>query len=217
MKLLPERTVERLSQYRRVLQREMDNGVEHIYSHDLAALLHLTPVQVRRDIMLIQHTGTLRKGYNISNLIQLIGQIIDCSGQQKVAIVGIGKLGLALLNYMTSNNTKLQLSAVFDNNQDKIGSSYSGVLCHSIDQLKKIIKRDNITIGILTVPADEAVRLSKIMTDAGILGIINYTPVSLNIEGVFLEQYDVITSLEKVAYFAKPSNIVLLNERINKS
>ena len=205
MKLLPERTVERLSKYRRVLQRELDNGTDHIYSHELAKLLHITPVQVRRDIMLIGHTGTLRKGYGIENLIKLIGEIIDCSSSvQKVAIIGIGKLGLALLNYLNESSNRLQLSAVFDSNPDKIGTSYSGTVCYSIDNLKKIVERENITIGILTVPPKEAKEISIAMQEAGILGIINYTPVSLKLEGAFLEEYDVITSLEKVAYFAKP-------------
>lgn len=211
MKLLPERTVERLSKYRRVLQRELDNGVDHIYSHELAKLLHITPVQVRRDIMLIGHTGTLRKGYGIENLITLIGEIIDCnSTSQKVAIIGIGNLGQALLDYLNSSQTKLQLNAVFDNNPEKIGNSYSGTLCYNIDSLKKIVEREGITIGILTVPPQYAKEISIMMLDAGILGIINYTPVSLKLEGAFLEEYDVITSLEKVAYFAKPRNAKML-------
>ncbi|MCK5847339.1 MAG: redox-sensing transcriptional repressor Rex [Bacteroidales bacterium] len=211
MKLLPERTIERLSKYRRVLQRELDNGTDHIYSHELAKLLHITPVQVRRDIMLIGHTGTLRKGYGIENLIKLIGEIIDCSSsEQNVAIIGIGKLGQALLEYLNSSNTRLNLSAVFDNNPDKIGDSFGGTLCHNIDNLKKIIIRENITIGILTVPPEYAKEISARMVDAGILGIMNYTPVSLKLDHAFLEEYDVITSLEKVAYFAKPRHAEFL-------
>ncbi len=211
MKLLPERTVERLSKYRRVLQREMKNGTHHIYSHELAKLLYITPVQVRRDIMLIGHSGTLRKGYDIENLINLIGEIIDCSmSTQKVAIVGIGKLGLALHNYLNANTTKLHLSAIFDNNPEKVGQSFSGTVCYSIENLKKIVEREEITIGILTVPPEYSIEISKAMVEAGILGIINYTPVSLNLDGAFLEEYDVITSLEKVAYFAKPRHVKLL-------
>ena len=211
MKLLPERTVERLSKYRRVLQRELDNGTKHIYSHELAKLLHITPVQVRRDIMLIGHSGTLRKGYGIENLINLIGEIIDCSSSvQNVAIIGIGKLGQALLDYLNSSNTKLNLSAVFDTNPDKIGTTYSGTLCYNTDKLSEIVERDQITIGILTVPPEYAKETSIMMKDAGIIGIMNYTPVSLKLDGTFLEEYDVITSLEKVAYFAKPINAKLL-------
>jgi redox-sensing transcriptional repressor len=210
MELLPERTVERLSQYRRSLQRVLDEGKTHIYSHEIAKLLHITPVQVRRDIMLIGHTGTLRKGYDIKNLIGLIGEIIDCSTEQRVAIVGVGKLGQALLNYLSESNTKLKISALFDNNPDKIGRTFSGIVCYSVDRLDEIIRREKISIAILTVPPEHAHGIKDKLLEAGILGIINYTPVSLNVEGAFLEEYDVITSLEKVAYFAKPRHAALL-------
>ena len=210
MDLLPEKTVERLSQYRRTLQRELEDGKTHIYSHEIAKLLHITPVQVRRDIMLIGHSGTLRKGYDIENLINLIGEIIDCSTKQNSAIFGIGKLGQALVNYLSSSNTRLQLSAVFDNNPDKIGKTYSGVVCYSIDKLEEIIKRENITIAVLTVPPEHAIEIKNRLLAAGILGIVNYTPISLQVEGAFLEEYDLISSIEKVAYFAKPKNVALL-------
>jgi redox-sensing transcriptional repressor len=210
MELLPEKTVERLSQYRRSLQRVLDEGKTHIYSHEIAKLLHITPVQVRRDIMLIGHTGTLRKGYDIKNLIGLIGEIIDCSTEQRVAIVGVGKLGQALLNYLSESNTKLKISALFDNNPDKIGRTFSDIVCYSVDRLDEIIRREKISIAILTVPPDQAHSIKDKLLEAGILGIINYSPVSLNVEGAFLEEYDVITSLEKVAYFAKPRHAALL-------
>jgi len=148
MELLPEKTVERLSQYRRSLQRVLKDGKTHIYSHEIAKLLHITPVQVRRDIMLIGHSGTLRKGYDIKDLISLIGKIIDCNHEQKVAIVGVGNLGQALLNYLNNNQTKLQLAALFDTNTNKIGKSYSGIVCYSVDRLDEILKRDKITIAI---------------------------------------------------------------------
>jgi redox-sensing transcriptional repressor len=212
--LLPERTVERLSKYRRVLSRELENGMDHIYSHDLAKLLHITPVQVRRDLMLIGHTGTLRKGYDIAKLIKLIGEIIDCSGIQKVAIVGLGQLGMALLNYLQNNKNKLHLTAAFDNNPEKIGHIFQGIPCYDEQQLKEVVEKEKITIGILTVPANKAVEMSHRMTDSGILGIINYTPASLKLDNAFLEEYDVITSLEKVAYFSKPFNLDLYKKLI---
>jgi redox-sensing transcriptional repressor len=208
MNLLPEKTVERLSKYRRVLLRELDNGKTHIYSHELARLLHITPVQVRRDIMLIGHSGTLRKGYDILNLVKLIGEIIDCrEQQQKVAIIGLGNLGGALLNYFSGSRTKLIPAAVFDVDEDKIGKSYNGVLCYSIDRIAEIFQRDQISIGILTVPHEVAKDVADQLVEAGVKGIVNYTPASLNVEGPYLEEYDMITSLEKVAYFSKPDHI----------
>ncbi len=204
MELLPERTVERLSHYRRVLNKLLEINKEYIYSHELAKLLHITPVQVRRDLMLIGHSGTLRKGYRIKDLISLIGKIIDNPEKYKVAIIGFGKLGHALLNYLTENESNLSLVALFDNHPDKIGVTYNNVICYSIDRIPEIIKRFNIDMALLTLPPQNAQKIANELVEAGVKGIINYTSVILSIDGAFLEQYDMIASLEKVAYFTKP-------------
>ncbi len=204
MKKLPEKTVERLSQYRRVLVKESENGKLHIYSHELAALLHITPVQVRRDIMLIGHTGTLRKGYDIQELTKSIGNIIDSKTEQKVAIVGAGNLGKAIMGYLKGKRTKLTIKAAFDVNPEKTGRVIAGIRCYHIDDLEDIIQKENISIAILTVPAEEAIPVTDRLLAAGIKGILNYTPTPINVQPhAYLEEYDMITSIEKVAFFSK--------------
>jgi redox-sensing transcriptional repressor len=204
MKKLPEKTVERLSQYRRVLLKVAEEGKTHIFSHELANLLHITPVQVRRDIMLIGHTGTLRKGYEITELVGSIGEIIDCKKEQKVAVIGAGNLGKAIMGYLKGKRTKLTIKAAFDVNPDKVGRVISGIRCYHVDELKDIIEKENITIAILTVPGDQAVQVAEECIKAGVRGILNYTPTPVNVQPhAYLEEYDMITSIEKVAFFAK--------------
>ena len=204
MKKLPEKTVERLSQYRRILLKEKENDKRHIYSHELANLLHITPVQVRRDIMLIGHTGTLRKGYEIDELVQSIGDIIDCNSEQKIAIIGAGNLGKAIMGYIKGKRTKLTLKAAFDVNPDKVGRVISGIRCHHIDDMKEVIQKENITIAILTIPGDQAKEVADMCIQAGIKGVLNYTPTPINVQPhAYLEEYDMITSIEKVAFFSK--------------
>ncbi|OIP00393.1 MAG: hypothetical protein AUJ98_07550 [Bacteroidetes bacterium CG2_30_33_31] len=208
MRQLPERTVERLSQYRRVLLRLLSIKKEYIYSHELASLLHITAVQVRRDIMLIGHTGTLRLGYKIKDLVDLISTIIDTPGKRNLAIVGIGNLGQALINYIASNQDKIIPVAIFDVNEKKIGSTFHGVTCYSMDMMEEIVKKESITIALLTLPPQFAQSTANRLIEAGVKGIMNFTPTLLNLQGAFLEQYDMITSLEKVAYFSKPKFFV---------
>jgi len=208
IKKLPDKTVERLSQYRRNLLVCAANGKTHIYSHEIANLLHITPVQVRRDIMLIGYSGTLRKGYDIQALIDLIGNIIDSDDGQKVAVVGVGNLGRAIISYFKGKRTKLSIVAAFDTNPEKVDRVYAGVHCYSYDRLQEVIKRENITIGIITVPATEAAKVAESLVIAGIKGILNFTPSPVNVSShIFLEEYDMITSLEKVAYFVKKSEL----------
>ena len=206
MKMLPEKTVERLSQYRRALLLCSAKEKQHIYSHELANLLHITPVQVRRDIMLIGYSGTLRKGYAVDELVDLIGRILDSEEGLNVCIVGIGNLGRALVKYFKGKRTRLSIVAAFDNNPEKIGNAYKKVPCYPIDQLSKIVKEENISIAILTVPRQVAAQVAGTIVDAGIKGIINYAPISINVpDDVYLGEYDMTTSLEKAAYFVKMS------------
>lgn len=201
---LPDKTVERLSQYRRTLNNQLVKGKTHIFSHEIASLLHITPVQVRRDIMLIGYSGTLRKGYDIKEMVEAIGNIIDTEEGQRIAVIGMGNLGKAFIHYLHEKRSKLIIAASFDVNPEKINKDYVGVHCYHLDQLEEIINREGITIGIITTPPEVASELADRLREAGIKGILNYTPKPLSErEGVYLEEYDMITSLEKVAYFVK--------------
>jgi len=208
MKPLPHKTIERLSQYRRALLMVYATGKTHIFSHEIAKIIHITAVQVRRDIMLIGYTGTLRKGYSVKELIDLIGEIIDSEMLIKVCVVGVGNLGRAIINYFSGKRTKLSIIAVFDSNVDKVGKKYSGVPCYDITQIKQIVKKEDIKVGIITVPADQGQVTADRLVKAGIKGILNYAPKSVSVpKDVYLEEYDMITSLEKVAFFVKTHNI----------
>lgn len=201
---LPDKTIERLSQYRRNLLIILAKGKEFIFSHEIAQLLHITPVQVRRDIMLIGYNGTLRRGYDIKELIDLIGNIIDTNDGQNVCIMGLGNLGKAILNYFAGKRPKLKIVAAFDTNPEKIGHLYAGVPVLHVEELNEKLKSLDISIGIITVPFDKALETANLLVDSGIRGILNFSSKPLNLpEHVYLEEYDMITSIEKVAYHTK--------------
>lgn len=205
-KSLPHKTIERLSQYRRALLLCLESGKTYIFSHEIAKIQHITSVQVRRDLMLIGYSGTLRKGYNIQQLIDLIGTIIDSQEGINVAIVGMGNLGRALINYFEGKRHKLVIIAGFDNNPNKIGTEVAGVPCYSIDVISSLIKEKNIQIGIITVPGTQTTEIATKLVESGIKGILNYTPKPIDVpDNVYLEEYDMITTLEKVAFYVKMS------------
>lgn len=204
MKSLPDKTVERLSQYRRSLNNQLQKGKTNIFSHEIASLLHITPVQVRRDIMLMGYSGTLRKGYNIQEMVNLIGRIIDTADGQRIAVIGMGNLGKAFIHYLWNKRTKLKVVAAFDVNPVKTDKTYEDVFCYHMDKLEQVIEKERISIGIITTPPEVTSAIADRLKAAGIKGILNYTPKPLSPrEGVYLAEYDMITSLEKVAYFVK--------------
>jgi redox-sensing transcriptional repressor len=203
MNSLPEKTIERLSEYRRTLFRCLDEGKTHIFSHELADMHNITAVQVRRDIMFIGYTSQGRKGYDIRELIGVIAKIMDPSDILNIGIVGYGHLGKAISSYLVNKRPNLKIVAAFDIDPKKIGSN-SIVTCYSVERLREIITSRNITIALLTVSASSAQQMAKALVASGIKGILNFTSVNLSVPPeIYLEEYDMITSLEKVAYFVK--------------
>ena len=208
MKNLPEKTIERLSVYRRTLLNCYSDGKKYIYSHELANLHNITAVQVRRDLMLIGYSTTLKKGYDVKALIDLIGEILDSETGLKAAVIGIGNLGRAITAYFRGKRSKLQIVASFDTDPEKNNSVISGVKCYPMNELENIIKEKDISIGILTVPPEYAAKVAESLVQSGIKGILNYTSVPVNVSTeIVLENYDMTTSLEKVAYYVKQKGL----------
>ena len=208
MAALPGKTVERLSEYRRTLLACLSENRNFIFSHDLAARLHITAVQVRRDLMLIGYSSVHRKGYDVRELIDTISRIIDSDEGMNVAIIGMGNLGRALAGYFMGKRSKLTLAGSFDSDPQKINKVISGVKCFPYNEFERLIAELDIHIAILTVPPDFAREIAEETVRFGIKGILNFTTVPLNVPpDVYLEEYDMITSIEKVAYFVKESRL----------
>jgi len=201
---LPEKTIERLSEYRRTLLNCLARGKTHIYSHELAGLHNITAVQVRRDLMLIGYSSMKKKGYDAQELIKVIGDIIDHKVGLNVAVVGMGNLGRAITTYFNGKRPKLNIVAAFDVDPNKVNRVISGVNCYHMKELPDVIKRNDISIAIISSPPDTANQVAEQLVAAGIKGILNFTTIPLVVpDNVYLEEYDMITSMEKVAYFVK--------------
>lgn len=199
---LPERTVERLSEYRRTLLRQA--GRTHIYSHELAGMHSITAVQVRRDLMLIGFTSDAKRGYDIRVLIDFIGHILDAPKGQNVAVIGMGNLAQAITHYFNGKRSKLRIVEGFDVDPAKIGSTHCGIPCYDMkDFVERAIAAD-VKLVILTCPSSVAHTMVEPIEKARINGVLNFTSIPLSFsDDIFVEDYDIITLLEKVAYFSK--------------
>ncbi len=205
-RVISERTIERLSLYRRLLAKLSRQQSPHVYSHTLAALAHGTPAQVRRDLMLIGFSGSPARGYNIQDLIDRIDQILDSPDGQRIALVGVGNLGRALLAYITGQRSKLAIVAAFDSDPAKTGRLIHGIPCHSILDMPNIICSQNITLAVLAVPQDAAQSIVDTLVASGIRAILNFVPVPIRVPRyVHVDDLDMMMSLEKLAYFARQS------------
>lgn len=203
-KIIPEKTIERLSEYRRTLSRLLDRGVTHVFSHTLARKLGITAVQCRRDFMLIGFSSDTKKGYDVRALINHIGEILDHGDVLNVAVIGMGHLGQAITKYFSGKRSTLKIACAFDVDPNKVNTTIDDIPCYDILEFTERVKELNITMVIMSSPAETAKKLVPIITEAGIQGVLNFTSIYLNFPPeVFVEDYDIITLLEKVAYFVK--------------
>lgn len=201
---IPEKTIERLSEYRRTLLSCHQQGISHIFSHVLAGIHGITAVQVRRDLMLIGFSSDTKKGYDVEVLVNFISNILDSNNVTNVAVIGMGNLGQAVTKYFNGKGLKLRITAAFDIDPEKVGVEKDGIMCFHMDEFEEKVEDLDINLVVLSPPTHIASELVVPIINAGIKGVLNFTSKPLNFpRGIVVENYDITTLLEKVAYFVK--------------
>lgn len=199
-----EKTISRLLLYRRLLDQRLGEGERWAHSQDIAFHAGVHAAQVRRDLMAVGHTGTPAHGYDIARLIQALGGYLDAPECQSAALVGIGKLGSAILAYFVNRSSAFRILAAFDRDPRRTDRSLHGCPCYGMDRMPEILGEHRILMAILAVPAGSAQTVGEAVVEAGVRGIVNFAPVPLHLDPpVFVENMDITTTLEKVAFFAR--------------
>ena len=201
---IPEKTIERLSEYRRSLLASHKQGITHIFSHVLAGMHGITAVQVRRALMLIGFPSDAKQGYDVKVPIEFIGRILDSEQTMNIAVLGMGHLGQAISKYFNGKNLKLRIVAAFDIVPEKVGTEINGIPIFHMDEFEPLAGELDISLVIVSLPSKVAPDLVVPIINAGIKGVLNFTSSPLNFpQGIVVENYDITTLLEKVAYFVK--------------
>lgn len=204
---IPEKTIERLSEYRRTLLSCRKQGITHIFSHVLAGIHGITAVQVRRDLMLIGFSSDTKKGYDVQVLIDYISRILDSETPINIAILGMGHLGQAITKYFNSKGLKLKITAAFDIDPEKVGHEIDGIPCYHMNDFEAKAEELDLSMVVVSSPTKVAPSLVVPIINAGIRGVLNFTSTPLNFpQGIVVENYDITTLLEKVAYFVKEND-----------
>jgi redox-sensing transcriptional repressor len=204
MPSISDKVIGRLSLYQRLLYRLKAEGMTNVYSHQLASLSRGSAAQVRRDIMAIGYSGTPAHGYVIDELIKSLSDFLENPEGQKAALAGIGNLGRAILAYFSGRRPRLSITAAFDTDPNRVNRVIHGCRSYPVENMVEIIREKEIDIGIICVPAGQAQQVANSMALAGVKGILNFAPVRLQLpDDIYVEDLDVTTSLQKVAYFAR--------------
>ncbi|MCU0641032.1 MAG: redox-sensing transcriptional repressor Rex [Candidatus Margulisbacteria bacterium] len=199
---IPAKTISRLSLYYRYLHFLSQQGTFSISSKSLASMVGLKADQVRKDLSYFGAFGKTGFGYNVLELKNALARILGLERGRRVAIVGMGNLGLALVGYKGFEVLGFKIGAVFDNSPNKIGKKYRGRLCYNVKEFSAIAAQEGIEMVILTVPAEVVHEVTGAIVAAGIKAILNFSPVHLSVpKSVHVTNVDLATELKSLSYF----------------
>jgi redox-sensing transcriptional repressor len=201
-------TVERLSVYRRMLEELSHDGVEFIHSHQLAALVGVTPAQLRRDLASFGSFGNIARGYNVYQMGQTISRIIGTDKLQSVALFGLGDLGRALLSYRGFEERGFHIAVAFDVDQDKIGRVFAGRRCYGLDDLETVVKDFEVRIAVLASRPEGLQSVVDRAAEAGVSSFLNFVPKRLTTPAsCFVEHVDISAKLEKLSFLSQHQGV----------
>ena len=193
--------VKRMPAYLQLLRVLQAEGQEHVSGTVLASVHNLESVIVRKDLAMTGAVGTPRIGFGITELITAIERFLGWDNQTKAVLVGVGSLGTALLGYHGFQNLGFRIVGAFDCDPKTIGKWVHGRKVQAIDQLIPFVRRGEILLGVLTVPAAAAQETAKLMVSAGVKGIWNFTPAKLQLpEEVVTQKEDLAEGLAVLSH-----------------
>ena len=173
--------VGRLSSYRQVLAEAKKAGRERISSEEMSAYTGVNASQVRRDFGGLGKFGRRGVGYPVEGLLAVLGEVLFGERKHKIALVGAGRLGGAIANSPIFTEQGITLAAIFDRDPAKIGRQLGGVTVSDVSELQAVVRRDEIIVGVLAVPAASAQQAANELAAAGVTIIFNYTEALLEL------------------------------------
>jgi redox-sensing transcriptional repressor len=191
----------RLSKYRNVLYRLKTMGLVRVFSNNLADATGVSALQVRKDFSIAKITGNKKGGYQVDELIEKLNHILGKNETQKVILAGIGKMGKAMVQYKGFEQEGIKIVAAFDIDPQKY-KTIQDITVLPLENLKDFVKKNNIKIGIITVPDIAAQQVFNLMVSSGIKGIMNFAPIRLRgSSDVIISNVSLVMELENLIYF----------------
>ena len=199
---IPEVVVSRLPTYLRALALLKSEGVEFISSRGLGARLRMTPAQIRKDLSFFGKFGRQGRGYSVSRLHRELQQILGLDKTWFMALVGVGRLGRAILDYKGFAPEGFKIVAAYENDPEMIGQKVSGVVIEDIANLETSLQEKQIDIAIVAVPSSDAQMVIDKLVKSGIQAILNYAPICVRVSrGVRVQAIDPVLALQSMTFY----------------
>ena len=195
-----DRMVKRFPLYLRVLREMEAQGEAYASGAVVAKALELDPIVVRKDLSKTGVRGKPRVGFPLTEIIAAIERYLGWNANTEAVLAGAGRLGSALLGYAGFQHQGVKIVAAFDSNPRKRGK-IAGVTVYPSAQIAEIVRKLNVSLGILTVPADQAQAVADAMMAGGVRGIWNFTPAQLSVPSdVIVKREDLAASLAVLSH-----------------
>lgn len=199
---IPKATAKRLPIYYRYLNMLSDAGKKRVSSNELAEAVKVDSATIRRDFSYFGALGKRGYGYDVENLLEFFKKTLNQDKLTNVALIGVGNLGHALLNFNFHKSNNVRINAAFDINEEITGTIQSGVPIYPMEDMKEQLKIQQIEIVILTVPANVAQGVTNDLIEVGVKGILNFTPLRISVpESVLVQNVDLTNELQTLIYF----------------
>ncbi len=199
---VPEVVIDRLPQYVRILAHLLEEGVQVTNSQRLGEQLQVTPAQIRKDLSYFGRFGKQGRGYRVRHLLTELKQILGLDSEWNVAVIGVGRLGNAILNYPGFNPDGFHLVAAFDNNPRNVGQEVGGIAVQPMSALAETVASREIAIAIVAVPSGETQTVVDRLVECGVRAILNYAPINAKAPaGVRVRNIDPVLALQSMTYY----------------
>jgi len=203
---IPEATIRRLSRYSRCLEQMDERGEKVVSSAQLANKCMVNAAQVRKDLAYFGEFGIRGVGYYVRDLFSDIKRILGLNKEWRMALIGVGDLGSALLSYKDFLKQNYKIVAAFDIDPPKVIGRISEKLGKPVEilhinRLKEVAKERKIEIALIATPPSEAQNVANMLVDAEIRGILNFAPVQITVpDGYVAKDVFFTTILDNLAY-----------------
>jgi redox-sensing transcriptional repressor len=193
--------VKRLPKYYQYLSDLLLNDIEKISSRELASLMGLTASQIRQDLNSFGGYGQQGYGYNVVELREAIKEILGLDSEYNCIIIGAGNMGHAIANYERFKREGVLLKGVFDVDPLIVGTVIGNVVVKHMDEIEEFVLANEIDICILCVPREVGQKIATQITDLGVKGILNFSPMDLDVpKNVVVENVNITDSLFTLTY-----------------
>ena len=201
MRKVADSTVRRLSLYLRYLEEFEDQGIDTISSEALASRGGTTSAQVRKDLSFFGSFGKRGLGYAVPELAGRLREILGLERRYRVAMIGAGKIGSALVQYRGFRQRGFDIVAIYDVDPAKVGKQWNGLTIQHIDTLDAELVRRPVDMAVLVTPAEAAQGVAERLIRAGVKAILNFAPVQLAVpEDVEVKTVNLALELETLSY-----------------